>query len=42
MEDGGDGWAWGYLIVALIGTGVQLLFLKLIGMIYRLKNPLEL
>ena len=33
MEDGGDGWAWGYLIVALIGTGVQLLFLKLIGMI---------
>ena len=33
MEDGGDGWAWGYLIVALIGTGVHLLFLKLIGMI---------
>lgn len=32
-EDGGSGWVWGYLIVALIGTGVQLLFLKLIGMI---------
>lgn len=33
MADESDGWIWRYSVVALLGTGLQFLFLKFFGMI---------